>query len=292
VESKNNKSVITPAAIRPKALSPCIVHALQGEPVYYCEENMGFTKLDQGIVDSSVWSEELATRVVWITILAKSNFEGFVAASRSGLMRASNVTEEQFNSAIEKLESPDPDSRTPDYEGRRIKKIEGGWKVLNFLKYRQYTYSDSPEALKKRKQRKGTSGDMSPLGGDISVSVSESVSALKDKEKIQEEEKETQYNQGGKNEEVEKTAKRGSRAKQIPPELEWVKEYCLERKNHVDADRFFDYYEARGWIPNNSKRLLKNWQAAVRHWERSEYRAPEPAFHGVMDGRSPIEVEP
>lgn len=114
---------------------------------------MGFTKLDSGIVDSSVWSEPLATRVVWVTILAKCNHGGFVPASRSGLLRACNVSESDFDIAIKKLESPDPDSRTIDNDGKRIKKVEGGWIVLNYLKYREFTYSDNPESIRKRKYR-------------------------------------------------------------------------------------------------------------------------------------------
>jgi hypothetical protein len=270
---------------------------------------MGFTKLDQGIIQSSIMLEDSDTFKAWIVFLAACGSDGIARVSPVYISSICHFSIEKTLEIINKLESPDPLSRSINDEGKRIERIDGGFRIINYLKYREYTYSDSKEAIKKRKQR-GHKGDMSPFNGDTLSSVLLS-SALKDKEKIQEEEKETQYNQGGKNEEVEKTAKRGRkglgdglgggledgrvdprcRAKQIPPELEWVKEYCLERKNHVDADRFFDYYEARGWIPNNSKRLLKNWQAAVRHWERSEYRAPEPAFHGVTDSRG-IEVEP
>jgi hypothetical protein len=144
---------------------------------------MGFTKLDSGIVLSSVWSESLATRVVWITLLAMKDFEGKVLCSRQGLMRSANVPKEEFDEAIRTLESPDEDSRSVEYEGRRIEKIDGGWIVLNHFKYRAFSYSNSKDAIKKRLQRdkKGTQGDMSPKPGDISVSEIcnlESVSVL------------------------------------------------------------------------------------------------------------------
>ncbi len=98
---------------------------------------MGFTKLDQGIVNSSIWSEPLATRVLWITMLAMSDEAGFVSTSVPGLIRASNISKEDFESGIKTLESPDPYSRTQDNEGRRIEKIEGGWVILNYPKYRE-----------------------------------------------------------------------------------------------------------------------------------------------------------
>lgn len=54
------------------------------------------------------------------------------------------------------------------------------------------------------------------------------------------------------------------------PTLSEIKEYCIERGNKVDAQHFFDYYESNGW--KVGKNSMKNWQAAVRTWERSEYR--------------------
>lgn len=137
---------------------------------------MGFTKLDEGIVHSSIWSEALATRVLWVTMLAMADSNGFVSSSRSGLLRAANIPEADFNVAIEILEAPDPDSRSPEHGGRRIEKCDGGWMVLNYRRYREFTYSGSKEAIKKRRQRdkRGQKGDMSPKGGDISASASSS----------------------------------------------------------------------------------------------------------------------
>lgn len=51
-----------------------------------------------------------------------------------------------------------------------------------------------------------------------------------------------------------------------PPSLEEVQAYCLERKNHVNAERFIDYYTANGW--KVGKNAMKDWKAAVRTWEK------------------------
>jgi uncharacterized protein YdaU (DUF1376 family) len=50
------------------------------------------------------------------------------------------------------------------------------------------------------------------------------------------------------------------------PTIEEIKNYCLERKNNVDANNFFDFYESKGWKVGNS--TMKNWQACVRTWEQ------------------------
>jgi hypothetical protein len=154
---------------------------------------MGFTKLDSGIVFSSVWGESLTTRVVWVTLLALADCNGMVKCSRSGLLRSSNVDQDEFDKAIITLESPDPDSRSPEYDGRRIEKCEGGWKVLNHGKYRAYTYSDSKDAVRQRRHREKTGvtqgvtcHEKCDKGRDISASVSVSSS---DSEKREDEEK-------------------------------------------------------------------------------------------------------
>lgn len=52
-----------------------------------------------------------------------------------------------------------------------------------------------------------------------------------------------------------------------PPTLEEVQEYCATRGNKVDAQRFFDFYTANGWVQGRSGKPIKDWRAAVRTWE-------------------------
>lgn len=54
------------------------------------------------------------------------------------------------------------------------------------------------------------------------------------------------------------------------PTLSEIEQYCTERNNNVKAEQFFDYYESNGW--KVGKNSMKDWKAAVRTWERSEYR--------------------
>jgi len=51
------------------------------------------------------------------------------------------------------------------------------------------------------------------------------------------------------------------------PTLEDVKQYCIERNNGVDAQRWYDYYSSNGW--RVGKNPMKDWKAAVRTWERN-----------------------
>jgi hypothetical protein len=53
------------------------------------------------------------------------------------------------------------------------------------------------------------------------------------------------------------------------PTLEEVKAYAAERKSTIDVEQFFDHYQANGWRQGNGN-AIKDWQAAVRQWERRE----------------------
>lgn len=64
-------------------------------------------------------------------------------AHRLGLMRAANITLEETDDAIRILTSPDEDSSNPENEGRRIEKVVGGWRVLNWDYYRTMAMSQA-----------------------------------------------------------------------------------------------------------------------------------------------------
>lgn len=50
-----------------------------------------------------------------------------------------------------------------------------------------------------------------------------------------------------------------------PPSLTEVQAYCTERNNKIDAQRFIDFYESKGWLIGKNK--MKDWRAAIRNWE-------------------------
>lgn len=70
-------------------------------------------------------------------MLAMADKYGRVFGAIPGIASRARVPTESAEKAINLFLSPDPYSRTTANEGRRIEKIDGGWRLLNHAKYRK-----------------------------------------------------------------------------------------------------------------------------------------------------------
>ena len=66
---------------------------------------------------------------------------------------------------------------------------------------------------------------------------------------------------------INNVSKRIVKGKFIKPTYDEVKAYCEERKNGIDAQRFIDSNDAKGWLVGKTKTPMKDWKAAIRTWE-------------------------
>lgn len=136
---------------------------------------MAFVKLDCGILDSTIWGDREA-REVFITALLMAKprqlfvempqlcvnslemtgfvvppgWYGFVEAAGPGIVDRCKIEREAGMAALERLGSPEADSRTPDYGGRRLVRVDGGYVILNYAKYRA---KDHTAALRSKRYR-------------------------------------------------------------------------------------------------------------------------------------------
>lgn len=97
----------------------------------------GFTKLFSTITTSSVWVASDKTLRVWVAMLAQANAEGMVEGSVPGFANLCLMDVPTFQAAIKPLLEPDEFSRSAENEGRRLQQVAGGWRILNYLKYRE-----------------------------------------------------------------------------------------------------------------------------------------------------------
>ena len=84
---------------------------------------------------SSIMEEPYHVRLVFDYMIRRADTNGFCSGTDTALSRLFNVTLEHFLEAIKILEAPDSKSRSPENEGKRIRKVQGGWLILNHTKY-------------------------------------------------------------------------------------------------------------------------------------------------------------
>lgn len=74
-----------------------------------------------------------------------------------------------------------------------------------------------------------------------------------------------------------------------PPTLEEVEEYCRQRKNNVDAKRFYDYFSEGEWKDSKGQ-PVKNWKQKVITWEKfaDKGKGSQPATHYDADDDLPF----
>jgi len=125
-----------------------------------------YTPLFEQIVDSSIWEESDLVVKVWITLLAKKRKNGIVYGNAFNIARWARKSEADVLKALEVLAAPDTKRLEPQpFEGRRIKKVDGGWLLLNAKTYQRLMAAENKrfsnaqaQARWREKQKEGSNG--------------------------------------------------------------------------------------------------------------------------------------
>jgi len=145
---------------------------------------MAFVKLDAGILDSTLWADRDGRDVFVTGLLMATPWEvrdpvpelairsleptgwsvpggwyGFIPAAGAGIIRRAGVDHEAGLAALERLAAPDPESRSLDFGGRRMVRVDGGFLVLNFMRFRD---RDTGAASRMRALRDRKRSDVTP----------------------------------------------------------------------------------------------------------------------------------
>lgn len=203
-------------------------------------------------------------------MLVMVNRDGYVLASIPGLAKRAGISLPDCEASLAKLQAPDAYSQSKEEEGRRIKVVDGGWFIINYEKYRhQLSTEEQRDKDRIRKaeyrlaQKMADVPNCPNLSHDVPSCPAESdiasatVSVAEDKSRT-----------------------RSLRSFE-PPTLREVTEYCMERNSDVDPEKFHAYYTSQGWYVGKNR--MKNWQAAVRTWERNNHGGQ---FHGGYQASS------
>lgn len=95
-----------------------------------------------------------------------------------------------------------------------------------------------------------------------------------------------------------------TRARMCKPTVDQIAAYCAERRNGIDAQSFYDWYESNGWKVGRNP--MKDWKAAVRTWESKRKKDTKPqqpknafdimyaklkARHPEMNNQTPFPID-
>lgn len=148
---------------------------------------MAFVKLDCGILNSTLWVERESRDIFITALLMAQPFEvkepmeqlevgeikptgfvvppgwyGFVEAAGPGIVRRALADMKDGMKALRKLGEPDSESRSSEFDGRRLVRVNGGYIVLNYMKYRDKDATSAVRSARYRERKK-----MAELSRDI-----------------------------------------------------------------------------------------------------------------------------
>ncbi len=254
----------------------------------------GFAKLFSSITESSIWTADDKTLRVWIAMLARADSVGVVEGSVPGFASLCRLSVKDFERALEKLYSPDPYSRTPDNEGRRLEPITGGWKILNYVAYRNRCQSKegSRAADMRRYRGRKKEGSVTSEGNALPTNVTgDAANVTRDTEAEAEAEAENKERvcsaRPPETPPVVKPAATGSPA--VEPPTTRTEFDAIAERNAVPkevADWVWDTHEGRGWV-DAAGQPVRNWAPILRRAKANREAQTYRQKHGGRAGLPP-----
>ncbi len=256
----------------------------------------GFAKVSTGILDSSLWlgSEELRLVLLTSLLMAQpveftepvreiafdslewtgyevpAGWYGWVDAAAPAIVARANVNHEKGTEALRQLTLPESASRSAEFDGRRMVRVNGGFLILNFMRFRDHdaTAKDRMKRLRqrakeKRAAKKAAAGKRAadPLRERSRnvTSRDRNVTATEDR--------------GQRTESMispsEKSAGvSGSKRAARPENVEQLAAYFVEAKLTGDPQEWWDHYTANGWHVGRNQ--MRDWRATARNWSRRQ----------------------
>jgi len=115
-----------------------------------------YGKIFDSIYDGTL-VEDWRALVTFQQMIILSDSQGTIDITPRALSRRTGIPIEHIEAGIHVLESPDPYSRSPEEEGRRIVRLDShrdwGWKIVNHSSYRNMKDHEDRRDYKRRKQK-------------------------------------------------------------------------------------------------------------------------------------------
>lgn len=221
-----------------------------------------FAKIFQSIYDSSI-ADDWRTRIVFQDMIVLANEKGVLDMTPESFARRTNIPLDIVKEAIPKLESPDPTSRTPDHEGRRILRLDShrpwGWQIVNFGRYRE----SANQAMLRMSEADRKRAYRARFKRPESLSPSPPIPSKTENENERENSPACVRDCPGH---VRDNRKRRTGCF-ASPSLEEIKlEAAKSGLPEIEAEKFFNHFTANGWKVGG-KTPMQSWQHALASWK-------------------------
>ncbi len=212
-----------------------------------------YAKVFGQIFDSSI-ADNYQLRHFFMDLLVLADCNGVVDMTLTAISARTRIPLEAVTNFIKLLESPDEQSRTADYNGRRIIKFDEhrswGWVIVNYANFREIaTDSERRERTKERVQRfKDKNAHLLVKQVSNGKSIQTEIPYV------------CASASGG--------LEGDARGRFQKPTLEAVKLHGIKIElPEIECEKFYDYYEANGWKVGRNP--MKMWTAAMSNWKRN-----------------------
>jgi len=209
----------------------------------------GYTPVFDSIFQGSLCGK-YPDLVVWLVLLALQQRGGVIDATPGYIAMVSGLPETEIEAAIQRFCAPDPRSRTPDHDGRRLEPLTDkgfGWRILNHERYREkarkQTYDEVRTATGRDAERKKQErANRVPRGPARSREVP-----------LSESEAETKRKERG----------RAPRSKRVPMNFEPDRSFALGLCPDMDVE-----FEVAQFRDHEFRDPHSDWPATWRKWVR------------------------
>ena len=221
---------------------------------------IGWIKLHRKLMDNDMWLEERFTKgQAWVDLLMMANHEDkeIIFDSHWETVRAGS-----FITSVRKLSARWQWDKTTTLkylrlleEGEMItRKSDNRRTLINIVNY--CVYQENPSAVVDTKSYTESDTQSDSNSDTLQTLRGHSIAT----------------NKNDKNDKNDKKTEEKNyiapKRRFVRPTLEEVQAYCQQRGNNVDAERFCDFYEMKGW--KVGREIMKDWKAAVRTWEKND----------------------
>lgn len=142
------------------------------------------------------------------------------------------------------------------------------WKNESILAFKQKRNAGKKGGKKTQEKKKLLDGSTACFSASSTLNKQTETDTETDTETELEKEKDKKEKVTDTDTEIETETEKVKIKRFTKPTLAEISAYCAERKNTINPQTFFDFYEAKGWKIGTSP--MKDWRAAVRTWESKQ----------------------